>query len=664
MMAICGLPVGAALAAPPPLTAFSRLPAIETAEISPDGTRVALLGGPAGERVVFIASIDGTNAQTMTVRFGASWVRGIRWAGNEFLIVSYSTFDGEETRPQGNAPLYERNRNVVINRRGKIVANLLSNSAVSKQALSQPVIGVLQGRRPAEISAIVVGLDLTPGVWRQGQHYYSYESGVPIASAALWRFDFDDGATSVIERGNTDTRGWDVDAAGGARVRWDYDGGEDELTYFTRPKGQTGWTRLRVRDMGEAEGLLQYLGYSDPEDAVYLAIRLDRQAKLIRRDLGTGAVTRVALTAPVRDLELQWDRDRNAPVAVVNGMDRPAYQWLDADLGKVHARLTRTFPSQDVRLVSWSRSRNRIVARVSGPSHPPVWYLFDVVTGQASPLGESYPELAGAALGVTTWTTYKSRDGLEIPAYLTLPPGAVADARLPLIVLAHGGPAVRDEFTFDWWVQAIATRGYAVLQPQFRGSSGFGEAHETAGHRQWGGKMQEDLVDGVAALAARGTIDPKRVCIAGASYGGYAALMGATSYPDTYRCAISVNGVSDLSLMFRSQVRAYGRDTALVNSLARMMGDPERDPRAFRMASPALLVTDRTSPILLIHSENDSTVPFQQSRTMRDALVQAGKPVDLVTLRADDHYLSTGGSRQQMLEWTFAYLNRWLPATS
>ena len=196
--------------------------------------------------------------------------------------------------------------------------------------------------------------------------------------------------------------------------------------------------------------------------------------------------------------------------------------------------------------------------------------------------------------------------------------------------MPHGGPAVRDDFDFDWWVQALATRGYAVLQPQFRGSAGFGPAFETAGHQQWGGKMQEDLIDGVLALAARGVSDPKRVCIVGASYGGYAAMFGAAVYPSVYRCGVSVNGVSDLALLIGSKSRAFGRDTALVNSLETMMGDTRANAEAFRLASPVFRVTRQAAPILLIHGEDDTTVPIQQSRTMQRALKAIDRPADLV----------------------------------
>ena len=179
----------------------------------------------------------------------------------------------------------------------------------------------------------------------------------------------------------------------------------------------------------------------------------------------------------------------------------------------------------------------------------PLYYLVDFRAQDR----DRRRDLSGArraALGSIRITSFKARDGTQIPAYLTLPPGSEGK-KLPLVVLPHGGPESRDWPQFDWWSQFLATRGYAVLQPQFRGSTGFGEAFRLAGRRQWGGLMQDDVTDGVQALISDGTADPGRVCIVGASYGGYAALAGATFTPQLYHCAASINGVSDLADMLQ-----------------------------------------------------------------------------------------------------------------
>lgn len=655
LMALAVISVAPARAAAPPVSAFARLPAIEQAVISPDGSRVALLGGPPGERIIFLAPVDGQTS--VTVRLGQAWVRSVRWVSNEYLVVNFSMLDKGTNYANGQQWSYELNRNVVINRDGKLVSYLLADTNWSGYAISQPILGVLDGVAP---TALVQGLDLSADTMGYRPESRIQPKGDDLI-AAIWAVDVTTGAGRIADRGNRMTQSWELDLRGEPRVRWDYDGELDEMSFSVRPKGKSAWGHL---DIGEGDQTLAFLGYSDPDDSVYLSDSGPDGVRLLRRGLADGVTTTVSLDGAAQSLRLIWDAYTLTPVAIATQTDRPSYQWLEPGLGTVQAKLSKAFAGKDVNLASWSEDRTRVVVRVAAPSSPPAWYLFDTRTNQASSLGESYPELAGAVLGTTSWIAYKARDGQEISAYLTLPPGLAPGAKPPLIVFPHGGPAARDDFDFDWWVQAMATRGYAVLQPQFRGSSGFGEAFEQAGYEQWGGKMQDDLIDGVLALADQGVADANRVCIVGASYGGYAALYGASVYPSVYRCGASVNGVSDLALLIGSKSRAFGRDTALVNALETMMGDPREKAEAYRLASPAFRVTRQASPILLIHGEDDTTVPIQQSRTMQRALKANGFGGDLVVLEDDDHHLSSTASRQRMLESLFAFLDRWLPVGS
>src|SRR6185312_7286448 len=171
-----------------------------------------------------------------------------------------------------------------------------------------------------------------------------------------------------------------------------------------------------------------------------------------------------------------------------------------------------------------------------------------------------FPALANATLGEVRMLTYKARDGADVPAYLTLPPGSNGK-NLPLVLFLHGGPESRDDYVFDWFAQFLASRGYAVLQPQFRGSTGFGDAWRKAGYRQWGLRMQDDVTDGVKALVEQGVADAKRVCIVGASYGGYAALAGAAFTPNLYKCVVSMSGPGDLAEFLKSRRKKFGADS-------------------------------------------------------------------------------------------------------
>jgi dipeptidyl aminopeptidase/acylaminoacyl peptidase len=256
--------------------------------------------------------------------------------------------------------------------------------------------------------------------------------------------------------------------------------------------------------------------------------------------------------------------------------------------------------------------------------------------------------------------TYKARDGLEIPAYVTLPPGATTAAKLPLIVLPHGGPTARDTYDFDFLVQFLATRGYAVLQPQFRGSWGFGDAFENAGDGEWGGKMQTDLLDGITALAASGEIDASRVCIVGASFGGYSALAGATLYPQAYKCAASIAGISDLGVLLNEKARVYGRDSGAMDELRENLG--AQSSAKLEAASPLRhAAAAARTPILLIHGDQDTIVPIEQSELMDEKLKALNIPHEFVVLQAENHYLTKSATRTQTLEALERFLAKNLP---
>jgi dipeptidyl aminopeptidase/acylaminoacyl peptidase len=256
---------------------------------------------------------------------------------------------------------------------------------------------------------------------------------------------------------------------------------------------------------------------------------------------------------------------------------------------------------------------------------------------------------------------YRASDGLALRGVLTLPPGRQPKA-LPLVVLPHGGPAARDYPGFDWWAQAFASRGYAVFQPNFRGSSGYGIQFRNAGMGEWGRKMQTDISDGVADLAKRGIVDPKRACIVGASYGGYAALAGVTVQQGLYRCAVSVAGVADLSdMLVYERKSSDGPLSSSVRYWRAFMGASSSSDSRLTPITPASLAKQADAPVLLIHGNKDTIVPIDQSETMESALKRAGKPVELVTMDNEDHWLSREETRIVMLKSAVAFVEKYNP---
>lgn len=636
------LAASAAHAEPPPASAFGRIPVVVDAAISPNGQRVAILGGASDQRVISIATID--QAGMPAVPLGDVEAVSVRWAGDSFVLARVAYW--ESTGPR---VAYRFERNISITADGKPAARLLDNDITSQFLVHQPILGITDG---TPTRAMVLGLAPNGGAagTEDTRMKRKGESGVLVA---LWKVDPANGDGQLIEKGNNDTVSWDVDRAGQPRVRLDIDELNHKFSLFGRAGGKGSWTPLWSG--GSYESRRAFYGFSEPDDAVYLLL----DGKLVKKRLADGAVEPAAQGGP--SMRLVWDEHRNTAAGVGSGLEKLSYEWLDPEIGTAAGVLTRAFKAQEVRVEGWSKDRTRILARVAGPSSPGVWYLYDRPAKQISPLADEYPELKGAALGTTRWITYKARDGLEIPAYVTLPPGATPGQKLPLIVYPHGGPRARDDFDFDFVAQFLATRGYAVLQPQFRGSWGFGKDFEDAGKGEWGGKMQTDLLDGVAALAAAGDIDPARVCIVGASFGGYSALAGAALYPDAYRCAASIAGIGDLGLLLVEDARLFGRESAGMGELRDELGAASSE--RLLAQSPARHAAAVKAPILLIHGDKDTVVPIEQSQRMAEQLKAAGKPYELVVLPGENHYLTKAASRTRMLEALEAFLTKNLPAS-
>jgi dipeptidyl aminopeptidase/acylaminoacyl peptidase len=358
--------------------------------------------------------------------------------------------------------------------------------------------------------------------------------------------------------------------------------------------------------------------------------------------------------APIDSGSTFWhvlrERKSGRIIGGTHGVGDERYVFFDNEMQAHWNAVLRAFPDEKVHLVSRSDDFSKIVVQVFGAHDGYSYALFDWYAHTATILGQVYAGIPTPAQ--IRSVNYLAADGRRINAYLTMPPGQEVK-NLPLVVLPHGGPAAADSDDFDWWPQALASQGYAVLQPNFRGSnvnSGLLEA----GFGEWGRKMQTDLSDGVRDLAKQGVIDPKRVCIVGASYGGYAALAGVTLDPGVYRCAISVAGISDLR-RFRNWT-STNHSSLVQRYWDRFMGITDKKATTLEEISPIEHIGAINVPVLLVHGKDDTVVPYEQSEIMVNAMKKAGKAVEFVTLNHEDHWLSTGATRLQMLQAGAAFL--------
>lgn len=641
--AACACAWASAEAAPPPASAFGRAPAVLDAAISPNGRRVALLGGASEQRVVSIATLD--QAGMPILNLGDVEGVGVRWAGDDHVLARIAFWEKEGPR---QAFRYERN--VVVDGQARAVGRLLESDTLSRALIEQPVFGVTTGPSP---QALVMGMI------ERGEMATAWDTRLKRKDEdfvyTLWRADPATGKGAMIDRGTPDTYAWEVDAAGQPRIRLDIDQITHKFAVYGRSGGEGIWKRAWSGESFRSRRY--YYGYSEATDSILLG----DSGRLMAHRLSDGATAPFGTDTPGFDPQVIWDEHRLVPVGIAAGGERPGFEWLDPEIGAAHGVLARAFRSQVVSLWGWSQDRNRFLAVASSPSSPPVWLLYDRARKEISPIGEAYPELKGVPMGTTRWITYKARDGLEIPAFLTLPPGAAAGAKTPLIVLPHGGPTSRDGYGFNYLVQFLATRGYAVLQPQYRGSWGFGEAFETAGRAEWGGKMQTDLLDGIAAVAKSAEIDASRVCIVGTGFGGYLAMGGATMHPAAYRCAASFAGISDLGAYLNEKARTYGREGAAIEELREEMGAASTS-KLMDFSPYRRVEKGATAPILLAHGAQDTFISIEQSERMAARLKSAGVEYQFLELKDENHFLTRSANRVRYLEALERFLGKYLSA--
>lgn len=346
----------------------------------------------------------------------------------------------------------------------------------------------------------------------------------------------------------------------------------------------------------------------------------------------------------------------------VNEQPERSYHFTDATMQAKWLQVQKAFPGDRLVLASFSDDFNKLVIRVDGPKDGYNYQFVDMTSMKVVPIGDVYQGITQSF--PTQQVSYQAEDGSTVSGFLTLPRVSPATS-LPLVVLPHGGPAQADTGDFDWWSQALAAAGYAVLRPNFRGSTTSFEWLQ-AGLGEWGKKMQSDLADGVRDLAAKGTIDPARVCIVGASYGGYAALAGVTlDTPGLYRCAVSVAGPADLkSMLTWVNARAGNKANGAERYWDTFMGVSGPDDPKLKAISPIEHVSAIKVPVLLIHGKDDSVVPVAQSEDFYDAMRSADKDVEIVKLSGEDHWLSRSETRQRMLAATIAFLQKNNPAGS
>jgi acetyl esterase/lipase len=618
-----------ARAAPPPLEAYGRLPAVESAALSPSGDRFALIDSEKEGRVVYVRqSSDGKVVRALN--FGASKLRRLVWAGEDHLLI-FNTATLRFAAPGGRKNEWE----------GVIDLDVRTGKPTMLLAHSATYVDAIFGWR---------------GLAQVGGRWYVYVGLVPLQHTEEWsraeiypdldRIDLETGKVEVVARSSERERDWLVSPAGVILAHTLYDPIARTMTVYAgvaedHPVAQAIGRGHDLELLGSGRSPGTYLVREDLEGR--------DQLREVRGDgAGPGEVllTDAGATGPI------YDRDTGLLIGLAGAAKA---HMFDEAIEKRIDTAAAPFSEDRSELVAASRNFSKMIFHAEGAKNPGRFYLVDLASRTAVAIGDARPEIGADQVGPVRMVHYKAADGLEMEGALTLPAGREAKG-LPLVVMPHGGPIVEgDKATFDWWAQAFASRGYAVFQPNYRGTLGYGDAFRKAADGQFGRKMQTDISDGVEALAKAGTIDPKRVCIVGASYGGYAALAGVTLQQGLYRCAVAVAGVADMRKMLLDVRDSSGRDRRALDFWRGLSSARSEDLDAI---SPARFAAKADAPVLLVHGENDTVVPIEQSQLMERALRQAGKPVELVTMPGEDHWLSIAATRQAMLEKVVAFVEK------
>lgn len=452
---------------------------------------------------------------------------------------------------------------------------------------------------------------------------------------------------------------WVPDHAGVIRMGYGEVGKDDEPVLLVRKNAESDWTRLHDNDLFKRGKFFPIAFGADPDILYVSSSMATGRAVIYRFSIKRGRLKGKVFAHPSANAgRLFFTKDRSQIAAVSYYDDEYRLDIRDEAFKQRRAQIAEAVGDEDIVLASSDRDRTRQVVWAGderGPGKP--WLYFED-TNSAIALPEPAPWIDPEAMASVKSIKYRARDGVEIPAYLTLPPGMDETGNLPAIVMPHGGPYVRDYKSWDYWVQFLANRGYAVLQPNFRGSSGFGQRFSALGYGEWGDDMQQDVADGANWMIAQGIADGDRICILGGSYGGYATLMGLVQDSDIFRCGVAWAPVTDLRKIL-VQDNAWDKDNSWYWKVT-----GGRSKKELKEISPVYQAKKITQPLLLMHGVEDDIVFVDQSRILVAALEKRKKPAPFRYLEFPGlgHQLETDAARLKFLKEVEVFLSEHNPS--
>jgi len=623
--------------AAPPLEDMVRLPEFTGVSLSPDGRHLAVATPVEDRTCLVVLNIEDLPALSAVLQScppgGESvFASGLRWANDERILF-------RTTMQVGNlAPPVFTGRIFAVNIDGK-----------NGRQIHGPVLGA--------VNYVYTGVDIVDMLPDDPEHILvstvTYAVQFERLKPRVERVNVYNGyaqfvVDSPLARGGVLTdRQSRVRFATGTSV-------DDEQSFAWRPDEESDWIEFR----SPFDSDIEPLSFTADGTGILVASRQEGELGVWRVDLETGERRRVLANERSEVRANIFNADRTELIGARFEPDYPVYEFIDPEHpdAVLWQRVMAAFPGHQVFISGFTRDRSRAVVSVSSDRQPPTWYLLDTEDMQLRFLLAAQDWIDPAQLSAREPFRIRARDGLELTGYLTLPPDG-RDANLPAVMLVHGGPhGPHDTWAYDLEAQLLASRGYAVVQLNFRGSGGYGQQFERAGYGKWGTAMQDDVTDATRWLISEGIADPERICIYGASYGGYAVLAGITREPDLYACAFSYVGVYDLDLMFR-----YGdipQSPEGKSYLKRALGDRRADADDIAARSPVNHVAKIKTPLFVAHGRKDQRVPIAQYKALTRALDRAGIPYEKLVLRNEGHSLADPDNRIKYYTALLNFLER------
>jgi dienelactone hydrolase len=630
-------------AAIPSLEDFASRPRIEDVSISPDGRYLAFIQTRDGKATAVVSDRQAGKDQPMRGvltepdHFQMTWCH---WATNTRLLCGFRGM-------ARNRYIYPITRLAAIDADGKNSRVLLQNSMEAQGQYQDRIIDW----NPGPPNTVLIEADEGLSEKQMMGSVEIYGNVGTHSLPAVFELDVMTGRLTMRQHAHDPIRHWITDKHGQVRLGRGLSGAT--ISYWARLDGDSDWRRLTKFEIFTRGNRFEPVAISadDPNWAYALGPSGGRTAVWLI-DLKDKEDPKLVFSHPLVDVSSHVLGPDNRLIGVRYDDGYPLMYFEDSRIGGVMRTIQTLEPGQFDTVHGSSRDEKFLVVRSVSDVDAPRFMLFNSDTHELDKIGTAYPDRDQSTLAPMRPISYPARDGTRIPAYVSVPRGATA-AHLPLIVMPHGGPNTRDTWGYSFLREFLVSRGYAVLQMNFRGSSGYGDDWLFAAHQDWGGLTYDDVVDGARWAIQQGIADPKRICITGWDFGGYLALLGAQRNPDLFRCAVDIAGPSDLALLIDE-----GHHWLQAESIKRQIGT---DPDKLKHDSPRLHAADFQVPLLILQGKMDAQVPFEQSEEMDEALTYAGMPHRFIAVADADHQFSAVKDRLTLLQETDAFLREHLP---